>query len=196
MQFNRWKIVATMGIVLAGVFAISWGLQGITEDSTRFLIRFTARSSCLAFLFAFIASPLHRRWHSPTSQWLSQNRRFLGLSMAVSHTYHAIAVSTLQIAIQHQPLHGDPLSILGYVFLIGMTITSFPSPAKAIGRRAWRVLHTAGMYYFWLAFAMEFGRRSLQEWGYLILTLLVAIALIIRLFDRRKLAAVAVNPPV
>jgi methionine sulfoxide reductase heme-binding subunit len=196
VQFTRWTIVATMAIGLAAVFAITWGTQGITEDSTRFLIRFTARSSCLAFLFAFIAAPLHRRWNSPTSQWLSQNRRFLGLSMAVSHTYHAIVVSTLQIAIQHQPLHGDPLSILGYVFLIGMTITSFSSTAKAIGRRAWRVLHTAGMYYFWLAFAMEFGRRSLQEWGYLVLTLLVAISLIIRLFDRRKLTPVAANPPI
>ena len=113
--------------------------------------------------------------------------------MAVSHTYHAIAFSTFQIIIQHQPLHGDPLSILGYVFLIGMTITSFPRTAKAIGRKAWRVLHTAGMYYFWLAFAIEFGRRAMQEWGYLVLTLLVAIALMIRLLDRRKLTPIVFN---
>ena len=113
--------------------------------------------------------------------------------MAVSHTSHAIAFSTLQIAIQHQPLHGKPLSILGYVLLIGMTITSFPRTAKAIGRKAWRVLHTAGMYYFWLAFAIEFGRRAMQEWGYLVLTLLVAIALMIRLLDRRKLTPIAFN---
>ena len=191
MQFNRWTIVATMAVLLAAVFAITWGTQGIAENNTRFLIRFTARSSCLAFLFAFIAAPLQRRWSSPVSQWLSQNRRFLGLSMAVSHTYHAIAFSTLQIAIQHQPLHGDPLSILGYVFLIGMTITSFPTTAKAIGRKAWRVLHTAGMYYFWLAFALESGMRAMREWGYLVLTLLVTIALIIRILDRRKLTPVA-----
>ena len=193
MQFKRWLIVAAMAVVLAAVFAITWGVQGITEDSTRFLIRFTARSSCIAFLFAFVAAPLRRQWDSPISQWLSQNRRFLGLSMAVSHTYHAIAFSTLQIAIQHQPLHGKPLSILGYVLLIGMIITSFPRTAKAIGRRAWRVLHTAGMYYFWLAFAIEFGRRAMQEWGYLVLTLLVAISLIIRLLDRRKSTPIAFN---
>jgi methionine sulfoxide reductase heme-binding subunit len=193
VQFKRWSIVGVMAIVLAAVFAMTWGVQGITEDSTRFLIRFTARSSCLAFLFAFVAAPLQRLWKSPTSQWLSQNRRFLGLSMAVSHAYHAIAISTLQIAIQHQSLHGDPLAILGYVFLIGMTITSFPTTAKAIGRKAWRILHTAGMYYFYLIFAVEFGRRSMQEWGYLVLTLLVAIALIIRLLDRQKLTPIAAN---
>lgn len=106
--------------------------------------------------------------------------------MAVSHTYHAIAFTTLQVSILHQPLHGDPLAILGYIFLIGMTITSFPIPAKAIGRKAWRILHTAGMYYFWLAFALEFGLRSLREWGYMVLTLLVIGALILRLLDRRN----------
>jgi hypothetical protein len=80
---------------------------------------------------------------------------------------------------------------LEYVFLIGMTITSFPTTAKAIGRKAWRVLHPAGMYYFWLAFALEFGMRAMREWGYLVLTLLVMIALIIRILDRRKLTPVA-----
>ena len=115
--------------------------------------------------------------------------------MAVSHTYHAIAITTLQVAILHQPLHGEPLSILGYVFLIGMTITAFPTPAKAIGRKAWRILHTAGMHYFWLAFALEFGRRSLREWGYLVLTLLVIAALILRLLDRRSSPLGIVNLP-
>jgi hypothetical protein len=87
------------------------------------------------------------------------------------------------------------------VIPIVKTITSFPTTAKAIGRKAWRILHTAGMYYFYLIFAIakrcleqvEFGRRSMQEWGYLVLTLLVAIALIIRLLDRRKLTPVAAN---
>jgi methionine sulfoxide reductase heme-binding subunit len=195
VRFNKWTIVIAMVVLLAAVFAINWGTQGITEDSTRFAIRFTARSSCIAFLLAFVAAPLHRRWHSPTSQWLVQNRRFLGLAMAVSHTYHAIAVTTLQVAILHQPLHGDPLAILGYIFLIGMTITSFPTPAKAIGRKAWRILHTAGMHYFWLAFALEFGLRSLREWGYMVLTLLVIAALILRLLDRRNSPLGVANIP-
>jgi methionine sulfoxide reductase heme-binding subunit len=187
VRFNQWMVVIAMAVLLAAVFAINWGTQGITEDSTRFAIRFTARSSCIAFLLAFVSAPLDRRWHSPTSQWLLQNRRFLGLAMAVSHTYHAIAFTTLQVAILNQPLHGDPLAILGYIFLIAMTITSFPTPTKKIGRKAWRILHTAGMYYFWLAFALEFGMRSLREWGYSVLTFLVIAALIIRLLDRRKL---------
>ena len=189
-----WKIVMAMAIALGITYEIVWGGIGITEETTRFLIRFTARSSCLAFLAAFVAAPLHQLWKSSISQWLVQNRRFLGISMAVSHGYHAIAVSTLQLAIQNKPLQGDPLAILGYVFLIAMTITSFSGSAKAIGRRAWRILHTAGMHYFWLAFALEFGMRMNREWGYLLLTALVAIVMIIRLIARSRLKPAIARP--
>jgi methionine sulfoxide reductase heme-binding subunit len=181
-----WQIVATVTIAIGLAVVAIWGGMGVTETSTLLLVRLTARSSCLIFLLAFIASPLRRLWQSPLSLWLVQNRRFLGLSMAVSHTYHAIAFFTLQIVIRQQTFTADPLAILGYVFLIGMTITSFPAPAKAIGRRAWRVLHTAGMSYFWLIFAVEFGRRAGLEWGYSLLSLLVAISMLIRILGSRR----------
>jgi hypothetical protein len=41
---------------------------------------------------AFVAAPLHRLWRTDLSQWLVQNRRFLGLSMAVSHGFHGVTI--------------------------------------------------------------------------------------------------------
>ncbi|WP_219892273.1 hypothetical protein [Chamaesiphon polymorphus] len=187
-----WQLVMTVTIAIGVAVVAILSSMGLTETSTLILVRLTARSSCLLFLLAFIAAPLRRLWQSPLSLWLVQNRRFLGLSMAVSHTYHAIAFSTLQIVIRQQAFTANPLAILGYAFLLAMTITSFSTPAKAIGRRAWRVLHTAGMYYFWLIFAVEFGRRAQLEWGYLFLTLLVAIAMLVRIFGTRRTQVQAV----
>jgi methionine sulfoxide reductase heme-binding subunit len=181
-----WQLIITVTIAIGVAVIAILSSMGFTETSTLILVRLTARSSCLLFLLAFMAAPLRQLWQSPLSLWMVQNRRFLGLSMAVSHTYHAIAFSTLQIVIRHQAFTANPLAILGYAFLLAMTITSFSAPAKAIGRRAWRVLHTAGMYYFWLIFAVEFGRRARLEWGYLFLTLLVAIAMLVRIFGSRK----------
>ncbi|AFY96556.1 Ferric reductase like transmembrane component [Chamaesiphon minutus] len=181
-----WPIVMTVTIALGVAVVAILSSMGLTETSTLILVRLTARSSCLLFLLAFIAAPLRRLWQSPLSLWMVQNRRFLGLSMAVSHTYHAIAFSTLQLAIRQQAFSANPLAILGYAFLLAMTITSFSATAKVIGRRAWRVLHTAGMYYFWLIFAVEFGRRARLEWGYLFLTLLVSIAMLVRIFGTRR----------
>ena len=44
-----WKIVIAMAVFLGLAFAITWGGFGITDASTLFLVKLTARISCLAF---------------------------------------------------------------------------------------------------------------------------------------------------
>jgi methionine sulfoxide reductase heme-binding subunit len=189
-----WKIVIAMAFFLGLAFVIAWGGFGITDASTLFLVKLTARTSCLAFLLAFIASPLRRLWQSPLSLWLLQNRRFLGLSMALSHTYHAISFITLDVYVRGlaQP-DASPHATVAYVLLFAMTLTSFPLTSKAIGSRAWRTLHTAGMYYSWVIFAGGFVGALEKVWGnfagvvlYLFFLVLMALALLIRWFGRRK----------
>jgi methionine sulfoxide reductase heme-binding subunit len=189
-----WKIVISMAVFLGVAFAIAWGDFGITDASTLFLVKLTARTSCLAFLLAFIASPLRRLWQSPLSLWLLQNRRFLGLTMAVSHTYHAVSFITLDVYVRGlaQP-DASPFSTVAYVLLFAMTLTSFPLTSKAIGSRAWRILHTAGMYYSWVIFAAGFVLGLEKVWGnfigmiiYIFMLGLMAMALLTRWLGRRK----------
>jgi methionine sulfoxide reductase heme-binding subunit len=113
--------------------------------------------------------------------------------MAVSHGFHGLTLGALHVVTQGQHPQIQPLAILGYVFLIAMAVTSFPATAKAIGRRAWRILHTAGMHYFWLAFMMEFATRALSNWVYFGLTVLVTSVMMIRLWPRPKRTLVAEN---
>jgi methionine sulfoxide reductase heme-binding subunit len=182
-----WKLVIAMAILLGLIYAIIWGSLGIKDEPTLFLVRLTARTSCLAFLLTFIASPLNRLWQSPTSRWLLQNRRFLGLSMAVSHTYHAVAFITLDVYVRGLATpDASPFATIAYILLFAMTLTSFPLTSKAIGSRAWRLLHTVGMYYSWVIFAAGFAMRLGQEWVYLVAMALMAISLLIRLLGRRK----------
>jgi methionine sulfoxide reductase heme-binding subunit len=189
-----WKIVIAMTIFLGLAFAIAWGGFGITDASTLFLVKLTARTSALAFLLAFIASPLRRLWQSPLSLWLLHNRRFLGLTMAVSHTYHAVSFVTLDVYVRHlaQP-DASPFATVAYVLLFAMTLTSFPLTSKAIGSRAWRTLHTAGMYYSWVIFAAGFVTGLEKAWGnpngmivYIFMLGLMAMALFTRWLGRRK----------
>ncbi len=189
-----WNIVIAMTIFLGLAFAIGWGGFGITDASTLFLVKLTARTSCLAFLLAFIASPLRRLWQSSLSLWLAQNRRFLGLTMAVSHTYHAVSFITLDVYIRGlaQP-DASPFATVAYVLLFAMTLTSFPLTSKAIGSRAWRALHTAGMYYSWVIFAGGFATGLEKAWGnpggvilYLFFLALMTMALLLRYLGRRK----------
>jgi methionine sulfoxide reductase heme-binding subunit len=185
-----WWILGITAIASMAMLGLIWAMDGLSEPAVRAAIRATARMSCLLFLMAFVAAPLHRLWATGVSRWLVQNRRFLGLSMAVSHSFHGVTIGALHIVTQGQHPQINPLAVLGYVFLSAMTITSFPATAKAIGRKAWRILHTAGMHYFWLAFMLEFAMRALSDGIYFGLTVLVTGVMAIRLWPRPKQAAV------
>jgi methionine sulfoxide reductase heme-binding subunit len=186
IMLKGWWLLGITAVGSVVMLAVIGAIDGLTEPSVRMAIRATARVSCLLFLMAFVAAPLHRLWATRCSQWLLQNRRFLGLSMAVSHGFHGVTLAALHMVTQGQHPQIQPLALLGYVFLMAMTITSFPATAKAIGRRAWRILHTAGMYYFWLAFMSEFAIRALSNWIYFGLTVLVTLVMVIRLWPRPK----------
>jgi methionine sulfoxide reductase heme-binding subunit len=192
-MLKGWKILAVTAIVSAVMLGLIGSIDGLMEASVRLAIRATARVSCLLFLMAFVAAPLHRLWATNFSKWLVQNRRFLGLSMAVSHGFHGVTLVALHVVTQGQHPQINPLAILGYVFLTAMAVTSFQPTAKAIGRRAWRVLHMAGMHYFWLAFMMEFAFRALSNWIYFGLTVLVLLVMVIRLWPRSKMTAMVEN---
>jgi methionine sulfoxide reductase heme-binding subunit len=73
---------------------------------------------------------------------------------------------------------------LGYVFIVAMLVTSFDTSARAIGPRAWMRLHTAGIWFLWIMFAFNFGKRVPGHPGYLIAVVIALIALLIRIKGR------------
>ncbi|EHC18542.1 hypothetical protein [Fischerella thermalis] len=89
------RIVGLSALEIGTMVAVIWLVHGIDEQGMRMTIGGTARTSCILFLCAFVASALRRIWSNSISAWLLQNRRYLGLSFAVSHTYHAIACTGL-----------------------------------------------------------------------------------------------------
>ncbi|MEI2581519.1 hypothetical protein [Scytonema sp. PRP1] len=192
-SLQGWNIVSFSAVVIGAIVAVIWLVHGIDEQGMRIAIRATARSSCVLFVCAFVASALHRIWLTRFTAWLLKNRRYLGVSMAVSHTYHAIAILGLWFVTSGSALKFDPLGTLGYIFLITMTVTSFKRPAAWIGQRGWKILHTTGMHYFWLGFTLEFSLRISQSmFIYLPLSILLVVAMMLRVVTpkmQRKLAS-------
>jgi sulfoxide reductase heme-binding subunit YedZ len=92
-----WRIVGFSALTVGTIVGAIWLFHGIDEQGMRMAIRATGRTSTILFLSAFVASSLHKLWSTPLSVWLLKNRRYLGISMAVSHTYHAIALFGLWI---------------------------------------------------------------------------------------------------
>ncbi|MCU0537873.1 MAG: hypothetical protein MUD14_28645 [Hydrococcus sp. Prado102] len=178
---QKWHIVGFSALVVGTMVSCLWILYGIDELGMRMAIRATGRSSCLLFIGAFVASSLRKLWSTPFSAWLLKNRRYLGVSMAVSHTYHAIALFGLWLVTSGAAPKIEPLGTFGYMLLIAMTVTSFDRPAAWLGKRRWKILHVTGMHFLWLGLLFEYSfRLSKSPFVYSPFVILLVVAMILR----------------
>ena len=181
-NFRDWTIVKYSTLIVGLIFGLIILTHGINELSMRIAIRATARTSCILFIAAFVASSLRHFNSSKFAKWLRANRRYFGISMAISHVFHAIAIIGLAILAYDPDLANDHGGNLGYFFIITMAFTSFKTTATFLGERGWKILHTVGMYYLWLAFIYIFGSRITECIPiYLPFILLLAVAMLLRL---------------
>jgi hypothetical protein len=182
-----WRIVGFSMLTVGTIVGVIWLFHGIDEQGMRMAIRATARTSTILFLSAFVASSLRKLWSTPLSAWLLKNRRYLGISMAVSHTYHAIALFGLWIVTAGAAPQLGFLGTFGYILLIAMTVTSFKRPAAWLGKRGWKILHTTGMHFFWLGLLFEYSSNLPKSiLIYSPFTILLVLAMMLRLAASRK----------
>jgi len=193
-----WKLVGYSAAVLVALAAALLAIYGTESAGVRVIIRATARISVVLFCAAFAASSLARRWPSPATRWLLLNRRYVGVSFALSHALHLAAILTL--------LRIDPdfhISVataigggLAYVFIFAMAATSFDRAAAWLGPVAWRRLHKMGGYYIWVIFFQSYApRAAIESIWYLPLVFLLVTVLGLRLTSShvRRRSAVAVS---
>jgi methionine sulfoxide reductase heme-binding subunit len=179
---NWWVAIWLSTFVLAlslVQYAVSGGVEGVHA-----VTRLTARTSCILFLGAFMASALHQLIPSPATQWLCQNRRQLGLAFAFSHLVHLVFI-LLYVKVDPATfwLTRTPRSLIGpsvtYLLIFAMAATSFNRTAKAIGAKAWRWLHWVGGYAILITYIIAYGTRAAKSGVYIpIFALLVAAYLV------------------
>ena len=190
-----WKLTGLIALALFMTAAATLLTAQDAIDGTRLLIRITARTSLLLFLFTFVASSLELLFPSTFTSWIKSNRRYIGMAFAISHFIHAAAITLL--ATQDYTLFLSLTNIvayvaggLAYVFILLMVATSFDRTAAMIGPRAWQWLHTVGAWYLWISFANNFGKRLPLGNFYVLPVVFIAAALVIRLLAYwRKTAA-------
>lgn len=185
---HGWPIVGGVALGIATMVAALLAVAGTGEAGLRLVIRGTARTSVVLFTLAFVASALARTWPSPASRWLLANRRYLGVSFAVSHLAHLLAIIQLTgwSVRGFFAQAGVVLGLLGgfgYLFIAAMAATSFDRSAAWLGARRWQRLHTTGVYYLWGIFFVTFAPRAPAApllYGPFALALLAALALRLR----------------
>lgn len=182
---NGWRLCGVLGLLLLGMSMFLWASQGSDIDGLRLVIRGTARASLVLFLLAFTAGALVRPWPSQITRWLRRNRRYLGVSFAISHLIHLGAIVRLarvDPALFWQLTTAANVILAGaaYVFIAVMTATSFDRTAAWLGPRRWRLLHLVGGWYIWVTFAVAVGKRVPGDPIYGAMFALVVVAAILR----------------
>lgn len=192
-SFEGWPVVGWAALLVGAVAMTTLHLAGTEEAGLRAAIRGTASLSAALFLPAFIASPAQLLFLAPWTKWLLRNRRYLGLSFAVSQFTHLGFV--LALAATHSASFFARLSrptlvggSVGYLFLTLMTATSFDRTTAWLGRRRWRLLHGTGVWLLWSIFAFTYlvaaARGSLT--GLFVMPLAGGVALRVAAAVRRR----------
>jgi methionine sulfoxide reductase heme-binding subunit len=167
IRSSGWRLFT----VLAGlpiVVAIAIALQHPNLDGTRQIVILSVRYSLFLFCLAFTASALQTLWPTAQSRWLLANRRYIGLSFAVAHSVHIIALIVYatvwpEVYVTKARILSEILGVIGYAFVLAMAVTSFKATKKWLTPQRWRTLHKIGGYCIWAVFVYMFVRRFMAR---------------------------------
>jgi methionine sulfoxide reductase heme-binding subunit len=124
-----------------------------SADGTGPMIQRSVRYALPLFLLAFTASSLARLWPSRLTKWLLRNRRYVGLGFAFGMAWHLsfVGYSIWCFGLSESGLtpRGFALDLIGFIFLLLLTLTSFRSFARRLNPTSWRRLHKTGVYVIW-----------------------------------------------
>jgi hypothetical protein len=190
---NGWRLTGLLSLLLLAM-TLYFLADHADVESLRLVIRSTARTSLILFAMAFAASALVELAPSGFTRWQRRNRRYLGVSFAVSHGIHLVAL--IALARTDNELFWaltNPANIVlagtAYLLLAAMTATSFDRTAAWLGARKWRLLHLVGGWYIWISFAVAVGKRLPQGpiyWAMMALVLAVAIVRLVAMSRRSR----------
>jgi len=154
---NEWRLfwLITGPISIALIFAmlrtdLSSG-PGISS-----MIQLSVRCAIPWLYLAFAASSIRVLFPGPLSLWLLRNRKIFGLCFAAAMAWQAFFIVWLVTV--HRNYYAEEVyvlrdvieGILGYFFLIAMTLTSFQFGRKQLKPMQWKYLHKIGIYSLWI----------------------------------------------
>lgn len=119
------------------------------------LIQLSVRCAVPLLYVAFAASSVQALSPGPFGHWLLRNRKIVGLSFAAAMAWQLLFIVWLvtvhsdyyigEIYVLRDAIEG----VVGYAFLIAMTVTSFRFGRKYLKPKSWKLLHKSGIYFLW-----------------------------------------------
>lgn len=154
---NQWRLFwlitgpISIAILIAMLRADLSSAAGVSS-----MIQLSVRCAIPWLYLAFAASSIRALFAGPTSLWLLRNRKIFGLCFAASMSWQALFILWLVMVhrdyyVQNVYVLRDVIEgVLGYSFLVAMTLTSFPFGRRQLTSTQWRYLHKIGIYSLWI----------------------------------------------
>ncbi|WJN61649.1 ferric reductase-like transmembrane domain-containing protein [Pseudomonas sp. SO81] len=192
-SLHGWRLFGLLALLVLVATALSLAWQPQLVEALRSAIRVTARTSFALFLLAFLASSLAILVPSPTSRALLRERRFFGLAFAFSHLIHGVLILTYAKLFPEVFWNGRSVAAnipgsVGYLFILLLSLTSFPWAMKALGGRGWKLLHGTGTWVLAAIFCLSFYKRiPMSPWyvlGFALMFSAIVLKLVAKLAQR------------
>jgi hypothetical protein len=155
-EFNGWPVFWLLFALTTATLAVfGWGKDFSDPATVSACIALSVQASVPWLYLAFAAFSLCRLLPGNGSRWLLRNRRYVGLAYAAGMGWQLLFIVWLVLGHfpYYQEVADNPYDLAeelpGYVFLIAMVITSLGSGRNLLQPRAWKRLHTVGIYYLW-----------------------------------------------
>jgi methionine sulfoxide reductase heme-binding subunit len=190
-QFEGWRIVSILAFALSAMAVLLLTSLGWGTNGYRMVIRATARTSLALFLAAFLASAMVAFWPNTFTRWLVRNRRYCGLSFAMSHGIHLAAIVALAstdpaifwtLTNKASVISGST----GYLAIATLTATSFDKMVAWLGPKLWQRLHSFGAWFIWISFVFTNAKRVPISGWYALPVIILFAALVLKLAARRR----------
>ena len=159
MKTHYFVASAAVAALLIGLTASALGgLHGAQDGAA-----VTARWAFVWFITAWSASSLARLWPGGWRTALLRRRRAIGLGFAASHFVHLGFVIAPLSAGAERSMITFVFGGAAYVLIAAMAATSNNVSVKAMGPKAWKLLHSIGGWYVAFIFANSYVGRLFSD---------------------------------
>ncbi len=155
---NEWRVFWLVAAPMALYMVVAMLLRDMaTAEGVSAMITSSVRWSIPWLYLAFVASSLVVLVPGEASRWLLRNRKIMGLCFAmgmawqISFIVWLVTVHTDYYVNEVYVLRDVIEGLLGYSFLLAMTVTSFKRGRQLLTpqTRHWKLLHKTGIYFLW-----------------------------------------------
>ena len=153
---NAWPLFCLISLPISAAVIVKMLSTDLSQgEGISSMIGYSVRFAIPFIFLAIGASSAYIVFPNPITAWLARNRRYIGLCFATAMFWQAVFIFTMTTFFRsfyfedvyyfRDELEGS----VGYVFLVGMVITSFAFSRKRLSTQQWKYVQKGGVYFLW-----------------------------------------------